>query len=375
MSRRPVPETASTAASGDDEDKAPIIKKIKVVPQQVKHDENAFALGVFNVVFSAWLIGSAPHCYWIWHAIKTSGLLVARFFSFTKKKWGFFLLEFCYTVNYWTFLYFCICMLKANFPALDPFKGSLDVFGPYLFRCAFTWCIGPLALSVIFFRNSLVFHSQDQLAIFAVHFSPNLAVYGMRWFVPRLEETFPNTFHLGCTISPPPPLYNSNNESNNLSASLAAFFTKSASPSCPATLFQLLLVPWLGYIVLWTIPYTLFFFFFGKEYMERNHYENMWTTMKDNAMVKKATNLASEPYKPIAYMLLHLSLCSISFLSAPLLWNSYLLHTLYLCVVFAVGTMNGGSYYFEVFANRYANDVLAKSAAATSTTTAVKNDN
>lgn len=54
-----------------------------------------------------------------------------------------------------------------------------DHMGPDLFRVAYAFAMGPLALSVFAFRNGLVFHSITQLTILAVHIGPAAAIFGM----------------------------------------------------------------------------------------------------------------------------------------------------------------------------------------------------
>jgi hypothetical protein len=158
-------------------------------------DEMWYCVGVTNVIFSTWLLTAFPHMYWIWHCIKNTSLLVKNFFSKKSQKKHFFLLDFCYLANYLSVLYFSICILKANL--LEFLRDYLDHLGPMLFRVAFSWVSGPVLCSIAAFRNSLVFHSEDNMTILAVHLGPSLAVYGMRWWHDELEKSFPNTFHLG----------------------------------------------------------------------------------------------------------------------------------------------------------------------------------
>lgn len=295
------------------------IRKDTISPH-VKKSEFYFTLGVGNLAFSAWLIGAFPHYYWARHSTKLMIFLVYRFLEFKAQKWQYFLLDFCYTVNYWMFLYFAICLLKTNVSRFA-FLRIFDVYGADLFRVAFTWCVGPLALSVAVFRNSLVFHSSKQLIITAVHLSPNLAVYGMRWWPSALEKDFPDTFHINCTD----------------------YF-------CNASIQQLLVLPIVLYIVLWTIPYTLFFFVFGRDMLEKGGYHHGWLHNRNIKLIKQFTSLTKDDYnKPFLYMLLHGLLCSLSFFLGPLLWNNFMLHSAYLLGILAVAINNGASYYFEVF--------------------------
>lgn len=293
-------------------------KEKKIRSTKLRMDEFYFTAGVSNLVFSTFLLSRYPHCYWIWHTIKMSILLVCRYLDFKARKLQFFLLDYCYTVNFWSFLYLLICYLKANIPMFSQLN-IFNIYGPTLFRVAFSWCVGPLALSVLVFRNSLVFHSSDHLVILAVHYSPNLAFYGLRWFNKDLETTFPNTFHISCNDS-----------------------------SCGASFTDLIVLPIIFYIILWTIPYSSLFFVFGKKTIEDGGYHTMYETMKNHVVIRKCIGDGG----PYAYMFLHLLLCSVSYFVALPLWGNFYAHTAYLIALLVIAIHNGGTYYFEVFADR-----------------------
>jgi hypothetical protein len=128
-------------------------------------DEIYYFIGVANVMFSSWLIGAYPHCYWIHHTVKMIILLTIRIVKFTEKRLQFWLFDYCYVINYLLLLYYLLSL-----------AGSCPV-PQIVFRILFTSCVGPLALSIAAFRNSLVFHSSDNIVILAVHFSPNVAIW------------------------------------------------------------------------------------------------------------------------------------------------------------------------------------------------------
>ena len=328
-------------------------KTKKIIDPKVKSDQRKFSYGVFNLMFSTWLITAYPHCYWIWHSVKLTFLLLGRYFNFKKLKWQYFLLDFCYTVNYWSILYYFIAYLKSHeFSGVHILRDIFNPLGPLIFRVFFTWCVGPLALSIPAFKNSLVFHSSDQIGILAVHLSPNLAVYGIRWFAQDAENFFPNVFHIGCHASA---------STFTHITSIKSLFMEGAlwgeGTDCHASFTDLYLYPILLYVILWTIPYTLFFFIFGRKMLEDGGYHTVYSTMKDSFPFNNILSLVSDKWKPFVYMAVHGATCSLSFLLGPLLWHSYFLHTAYLIAVMYVAVCNGGSYYFQVFANRYAKSI------------------
>eukprot|EP01038_Epipyxis_sp_PR26KG_P011439 gene11439-15326_t len=200
-----------------------------------------------------------------------------------------------------------------------------DNFGPTLFRVAFSWCVGILATSIAVFRNSMVFHSDDHITILAVHISPNLAIYGMKWFHNDLEQSFPSTFNIGCD-----------------------------DQYCEGTLFDLVAMPILFYIILWTIPYSWYFFVYGKKRIEEEGLHTMYTTMSRNQAVQNFISIFGEKWKPVMYMIMHFICCSSSYILGVLSWHSFYFHTIYLLMLLCLAIWNGGSYYFQVFADKYA---------------------
>lgn len=316
----------------------------KSVSEKVKHDEYCYVIGVFNLMFSTFLISAFPWTYWIWHSVKMLTLLLYRLYKFTKIKFQYFLLDFCYTANYWSILYYTTCLLKRNFTALEPLNSILNPLEGAIFRVLFTWCVGPLAMSIAFFRNSLVFHSSDQIIILATHLSPNLAIYGMRWWAEELGNQLPNTFHIACET---------NIKSIFMSRGLRSFLLFDAGKNCDATFNSLFTVPVCSYLILWTIPYASFFFIFGRKKLENGGYHTMYSTMKETPMMKNILSYGGEKFQPVIYMFIHGILCSLTFLISPLVWNNFILHTLYLLLLLAIAIKNAGTYYFEIFAERY----------------------
>jgi hypothetical protein len=304
-----------------------------------KKDEIAFTLGVVNLCFSSWLVGAYPQCFWLYHMIKIPVLLSYKLYlnSFIKKQ--FFLLDYCYVVNYFSVIYYALCLMKANIPALEGANG-INWLGPIAFRCLFTQAVGPMAMAIPAFRNSLVLHDWNQVAVLATHWSPNIALWGMRWWPTALEKSFPDTFHIEC---------------ENLPSQLDLFFSKD---DCHGTFLEMWATPIASYLLLWAIPYTIFIFYCGAGMIERGGYITMYDDMKDHAFFKWWLATCGGGTKAFKYMLAHWIACSLAMLMGPLLWHSFALHTTYLLLIFIVSIHNGGTYYFRVFAKRYYKDKM-----------------
>ena len=323
------------------------------VSAKVKREEWCFVLGITNLLVSTWLISAYPHVYCFFHSMKMSGMLAYRLLKFTRMKWEFFLLDWCYIVNCWSVFSVVVAVLVAAVDPLHVWYPAVAFVGPTVFRAFYTWCVGPLALSVAFFRNSLIFHSSDQAIILAVHFSPNLAIYGMRWWAGDLHAFFGDTFPIACRTNVHIDVKSFHAPQELLYPLL---YNAHTDTECPASFHDLVSVPTLLYLLLWTVPYSLFFFVFGRKFLEAGGYHTMYNTMKDTQPLKSVLTALgghNEALRPFIYMSVHFLLCAFSFVVlAPLLWRSFFLHTVYLLALLMVAIFNSSTFYFEVFVRK-----------------------
>ena len=204
----------------------------------------------------------------------------------------------------------------------------------------------PLAIhciqSIIFFLRWPIsnehFHDSDKLVILSLHYSPNVAIWGLRWYPKQVEESFPGIFtaSLNCGYDPQPQL--------NL------FFTDSL---CPGNFSDLFLWAVFMYIVFWAIPYYLFFFLCAQEALRRGGYITMFEDMRVRPGSDIVLHFGCDWGKELKYSLFHAFLSCIALLFGPCLWHSFHLHTIYLGLILCIAIYNGATYYFRVFAKKY----------------------
>lgn len=289
----------------------------------------AFCLGVCNVIFSTWLISVYPWKYFLWHSIKNFLLIYIRYITWQKKKWSLFLFDFCYIVNYSSFVYFFLCVLKGKYESFEFLNYLLPkTYGPIFFRIFFSWSTGVLALAIALFENSLVFHSFDHMCILAIHIGPPIVTYTMRWYHNQLEQDWPNTFHID----------SSSNDMNDFQSNW----------------FELIILPFLSYIVLWSIPYSVLMFVYLGDDIKKEGWVTMYSYYEKELFPPgwdKSSPLSSywnEKMKPFLYMSLHAVLCLLTFFLAFVMWHSFWLHTMYLLILIFISIYNGATYYFVV---------------------------
>ena len=124
--------------------------------------------GVVVLLISYFLLGVSPCEHFLtWTVALKFGLLTFRFFDYRKKKWHYFMFDFCYFSNF-LMLIFLICFPKSK----------------TLFYVTLACCNGPLPWSIPMFRNSLVVHDIDKMTSLFIHAFPPKAMFILTWVVP-----------------------------------------------------------------------------------------------------------------------------------------------------------------------------------------------
>ena len=119
---------------------------LRWTPTRVKlRDKAAFVLGVSHLTISAYWLGNSPSTFYQLYTVKAALLLGLRLVLYRRQKMHYYLLDFCYYAN-------ALMLLHAwALPELCALR-----------RILFAFSMGPLAWSIILFRNSMIFHSLDK---------------------------------------------------------------------------------------------------------------------------------------------------------------------------------------------------------------------
>ena len=137
---------------------------LKTTPVVKWIDKMSFTLGLFGFGITEFIALKLPEYYWVWYSCVMVGLLVLRIYSYVTKKWGFFMLDFCY------FVVLTNIVNSVFFP-------SNVIF----WQINFMFSNGPLLVAVLAWRNSLVFHSLDKMTSIFIHFLGSLLTFLARW--------------------------------------------------------------------------------------------------------------------------------------------------------------------------------------------------
>lgn len=149
-----------------------------------------FVLSISYLSFALIILTGYPQYYWLVHNVFIIILFTLRFVYYKYMGWHYYLFEFCYFCNYYLLITTSLALIRW----FGGFSTILASFNPELIRSFFLLVEGPLAWSVVLFRNSMVFHNFDQMTSLWLHISAAVVGWSFRWYADEIETSFPGLF-------------------------------------------------------------------------------------------------------------------------------------------------------------------------------------
>jgi len=150
----------------DHMDNREVQKRVKLV------DTASFTLGVVMIMFAEFLLVGYPGGFPWFYLITNIMLMLLRYLTYKAIKNHFFMLDFCYFLNVSVLLQSLTCSVTSD-----------SGFCSSWFKSNFMLSHGPIAVAILAWQNSLVFHSLDKMTSFYIHIMPPLTCYLQRWDV------------------------------------------------------------------------------------------------------------------------------------------------------------------------------------------------
>jgi len=137
---------------------------MKETPQIKFVDKISFTFGVTCIVLTEFLALRHPEYFTAYYFLLITGLLTNRYLEYSAENYHLFMLDFCYFMNVsvlvQTLLFpNCLMWFKANY----------------------VMSMGVLMMAIVVWQNSLVFHSLDKLTSIFIHVFPPLTLHLYRW--------------------------------------------------------------------------------------------------------------------------------------------------------------------------------------------------
>ncbi|KAG2436955.1 hypothetical protein HXX76_006471 [Chlamydomonas incerta] len=280
-------------------------------------DKLTFLLGVSMLWCCAFWLGRSPSTFYLLYGGVGGVLMAARWASYFSRKWHYYLYDFCYYAN------LLLVLQLWLLPRWAP-----------LAKVTFSYNTGPLAWSIITFRNSLVFHDLDKVTSLFLHLVPALVSWSLRWYGDPAR------------FGPPPEATEQQRERWHRAGGLSN-----------------VLLPMASYVV-WAVAYYLKIFVFSRAKIQQRGYRTLfnYVTSQKKGTFHAIARRIPPPLQPPVYLFLHLCFCMTTFLVALGCWYSFWAHTALLAAVASASIWHGGSYYFEVFARKYHEHLMPKAA-------------
>lgn len=218
-------------------------------------------------------------------------------------------------------------------------------------QACFAFSLGPLAWSILTFRNSLVYHSVEKVTTLFLHLYPACVMWATRWY-PGAEVQAARARH---------PAY-------------AAAWEEAGG-------LQLVALPMVPYL-LWGVLYyikvrwkplersversspTQIFVVSSDRIRERGYHTLFkYVTSKPSfygriisaapealqvCMTMGASCCCHNPPQPLVYMSFHLAMTMLTMALCTLWWSNYWASSAFIVAMFVVAAVNGANYYFDV---------------------------
>lgn len=138
-------------------------------------DKFSFVLGVVLFGSFAYLLGSMPNYgFYNFYSLLVPTMITIRYFNYVKKKWHYFMIDFCYFGTATVYLFINL------FP-----KSAI------MYRLAFLYANGALAVATAAFSNALIFHQFDRLICLCTHPVPLIVMWNVTHVTMKQQEHLP----------------------------------------------------------------------------------------------------------------------------------------------------------------------------------------
>ncbi|CAF1432886.1 unnamed protein product [Rotaria magnacalcarata] len=277
-------------------------------------DKISFSIGVVNACCSPLIVSRWPHLLPLVYTVQALFLIPLRFLSYKRKSWHYSVYDLCYFVNLLTLLYLWV------------FPSSI-----ILFTVCYMLSHGPLIFAIVLWRNSLVFHSLDNVTSVFIHMYPALTLFTIRWLLPinLQREWYPAIAAIGLSI-----------------------------PTVTAIFYTVV------FYLLWQLLYYVFIIYGRREKVARGLRATSYTWLLADKtsfvsrligkFIKGGQEEGIDKLKVLVYFILQFCYMLASIL--PVCWWYYSnmnANVIFLCSIFAVSVYNGASFYIDVFSRCY----------------------
>ena len=276
-------------------------------------DKVVYTASCINMMLTAFIAGSWPQYFYLWHTPKAILYVFHRWWTFRQEKQHYLLYDFCYWANGLSLVY---CWL---FPDSE-----------LLFQLLFMTANGPLAWSVLAFTQSLIFHSAPHMTSVFIHTSPMLLSYCIRWT--RTEK----------------------------------FAVCKEFPECASTSgFDLVWNALSRFYLEWVVLYYIWVYIVMDHRIKARGYKTLFDRIISRGPTRHIAKISrSEIVQKTIYMLTHCLFATATMVLATFYFRSQVAHFVFIVGILAASAWNASGFYFTVFLQQYQTELYKRAGLA-----------
>jgi hypothetical protein len=253
-----------------------------------------YVIGAFQLVFTPFILFYNMTLAKYIHVFKFLVLMPMRFLDFKKRKWHYYMMEFCYYAS----------VLLNLFIIQELLLGG--IVNQY-FITVYAFASGPLIWTIYLNNDKLFLHSQSHLTTTYIHMTPAMMVWGLRWHNNGID--FKELYPIDMSIN---GIYSS--------------YIKMLNLTVPV-------------YMIWAVVYYFYMFVFRWERINKKDNMTMYRQFAENKKMnfgKVATKMKSRYTKGILYIMTHIISTLITTFIAMIMFNNYYINTGFIIFTFIV---------------------------------------
>jgi hypothetical protein len=253
-----------------------------------------YVVGVFQMVFTPFILFYNMTLAKYIHVFKFLVLMPIRFLEFKKRKWHYFMMEFCYYAS-----------VLINLFILQ--ESLLDGIANHYFITVYAFASGPMIWTIYLNNDKLFLHSQSHLTTTYIHMTPAVMVWALRWHNNGVD--FKELYPIDMSFK-----------------GICSGYVEMLKLTVPV-------------YTVWAVVYYFYMFIFRWDRINKKNNMTMYRQFAENDKNKFgniATKIKSSYVKGLLYMLTHMLSALVTTFIAIIMFNNYYLNTGFIIFTFLI---------------------------------------
>ena len=274
-------------------------------------------IGIYQTFLTIFFLGYDLYYAKILHLIKFCVLIPYRLIQFRKVKKHYYMFEFCYLANALMALYIILDLYCGDYCSNN--IASMLLRGDHLFHLVYSLAFGPLIWAIFVNKDRIYFHSPQHLISVFIHLDPSLLSWMIRW------------------------------EDNNIIYS--DYYEPDLTYDGIVSTYKYFLMLALPVYAVWAISYYMWIFVIKRSRLDNSSYKMSFKDVinKKDHIANIFVNMTNIPVvNEVLYMVFHALSVIVSIFIGSILYNSYLLNTAMVGILFTAVSWHASYKYAKL---------------------------